>query len=62
MAWTTAKLKRRGFDLTTKVRGEPRFNVRCSQCEAVSINGVPTHETGCPNAKRRNAGWVAGCR
>lgn len=25
--------------------------VRCSQCAAVSINGVPCHETGCPNAR-----------
>lgn len=21
----------------------------CSQCEAISINGMPCHETGCPN-------------
>ena len=21
----------------------------CSKCEAMNINGTPTHETGCPN-------------
>lgn len=50
--WTTAKLKRAGFDRTEKVRGEPRFRVRCSQCQAATINGTPTHERGCPNQKR----------
>lgn len=36
-------LQARGFD---KGRGG------CSQCAALSINGLPTHETGCPNASR----------
>ena len=36
-----ASLTARGFD-----RGERG----CSQCEALSINGVACHETGCPNA------------
>lgn len=49
---TTQKLKRAGFDLSEKVRGEPRFRVRCSQCQAMCINGVPTHERGCPNQRR----------
>ena len=26
--------------------------VRCSQCEVASINGIPCHETGCPNETR----------
>jgi hypothetical protein len=25
----------------------------CDQCEMLSINGIPTHETGCPNAPRK---------
>ena len=33
-----------GFDLS---QGR---TARCSQCEALCINGHPTHETGCPNA------------
>lgn len=24
--------------------------VRCTQCEMISINGAPCHETGCPDA------------
>ena len=26
--------------------------MKCDQCQAVSINGVATHETGCPNSWR----------
>jgi hypothetical protein len=33
--------------------------VRCSQCEALVINGVATHETGCPNAKQECRGCMA---
>jgi hypothetical protein len=31
----------------------------CDQCAALSINGVPTHETGCPNARHECAGCNA---
>ena len=24
----------------------------CDQCEMLMVNGVPTHEQGCPNAKK----------
>jgi ATP-dependent protease ClpP protease subunit len=27
--------------------------MRCNQCEALMINGVFCHETGCPNANAR---------
>ena len=32
---------------------------RCDSCEALMINGVFCHETGCPNAWRvmRSCGW-----
>ena len=30
--------------------------MRCDQCEILSINGLPCHVTGCPNA---NARWDA---
>ncbi len=33
----------------------PKHN-RCNQCEALVINGVYCHETGCPNSKKT---WVA---
>jgi len=29
--------------------------VNCNQCEMLSINGIPCHETGCPNSKKT---WV----
>lgn len=50
------------FDLSTQERDEGRFSgvrIKCSQCEALVINGVPTHEHGCPNwarAKRAQEG------
>ena len=30
--------------------------VSCDQCEVVVIQGYPTHETGCPNARHECAG------
>jgi len=29
--------------------------MRCNQCQMLSINGVPCHETGCPNSRKT---WV----
>lgn len=46
------RLRARGFDLTKYDRSEHRYRVRCSQCEALVINGVACHETGCPNERR----------
>jgi hypothetical protein len=31
------------------------YRVWCNQCDALVINGIPCHETGCRNAKQR---WV----
>jgi len=36
-----------GFDLSTK--SGRNFNIRCSQCQSLVINGIPCHEQGCPN-------------
>jgi len=33
-----------------------KYHVSCSQCEALCINGMPTHETGCPNQRREKEG------
>jgi hypothetical protein len=41
-----------GFDRST-VDGKGCIDVRCSQCQALVINGTPAHEHGCPNARRR---------
>lgn len=43
-----------GFDASTYGEipgaGQRRpVRVRCSQCQALAINGIPAHETGCPN-------------
>ena len=43
------KLRQLGFDKTYYNRKEGHYEVRCSQCEATVINGVPCHEHGCPN-------------
>lgn len=34
--------------------------MHCDQCEMLSINGVPCHETGCPNSRSRWDGerWI----
>lgn len=44
-----------GFDESYYVRlGEDSYwRPKCSQCQALVINGVPCHETGCPNSQRR---------
>lgn len=46
-----------GFDLSFKTRAGAR--VRCSQCEALVINGIPAHEHGCRNATRECCGCNA---
>jgi hypothetical protein len=41
-----------GFDKSESIQpdnGVPCNFVSCSQCDALVINGTPTHETGCPN-------------
>jgi len=44
-------LRRQGFDLSEYDRHIGHWRVRCSQCEAMVIQGVPCHERGCPNAR-----------
>ena len=38
-----------GFEASTK--NGKALRVRCYSCEALVINGIPTHEHGCPEAK-----------
>lgn len=42
-----------GFDrsriVTDEPETEPYVKLACSQCAAVCVNGIPCHETGCPN-------------
>ena len=44
-------LRQQGFDQSEAVF-ERAWKVKCSQCQALVINGIPAHENGCPNQKR----------
>lgn len=50
-------LRDRGFDLAEAVPFEHRWRIRCSQCEALVVNGIATHERGCPNVPRDCNEW-----
>ena len=52
-----ASLLSNGFDRSYQTRDdsgryERACRVRCSQCDARCVNGVPCHERGCPNTPR----------
>lgn len=49
MKGTLALLRERGFDSSYHIPFTKNFRVKCSQCEALVINGAATHENGCPN-------------
>lgn len=34
-------------------RRKSAIRLTCPQCQLVSINGIPCHETGCPNSSAR---------
>ena len=46
------QLRDRGFDEAYYKPGSGTWKVQCSQCVAAVINGMPCHETGCPNQVR----------
>lgn len=54
-----ATLRARGFDLAEHVPFTKRYHVGCSQCQALAINGVACHETGCSNARHECRGCNA---
>jgi hypothetical protein len=39
-----------GFDESWNIPFTREYRIRCSACEALVINGVPCHETGCTHA------------
>lgn len=43
------QIKALGFDKSYHIKFTKSYHIECSQCEALCINGTPTHETGCPN-------------
>jgi hypothetical protein len=42
-------LRDKGFDESYNIPFTKTYKVKCSCCEALSINNVPCHETGCSN-------------
>lgn len=50
------KLKQYGFDNSKHIPFTKEYHVACSQCQALCINGIPTHETGCPNQRHECKG------
>lgn len=46
------QLRYQGFDESYAIPFERRWRVKCSQCEAMTINGIPVHERTCPNEHR----------
>lgn len=54
-----SQLLARGFDESKNIPFTPGARVRCSQCSALAINGYPSHETGCPNARHECRGCNA---
>lgn len=51
LAERIARLTAQGFTATPTDSGR-YLRVRCSQCDALVINNVATHERGCPNRPR----------
>ena len=49
-------LDAQGFDKCYVSEDTETIRVGCSQCEALAINGVACHETGCPNMVRDDTG------
>jgi hypothetical protein len=45
---TVSQMEALGFDQTEDT-GEGTLLIKCSRCEALVINGIATHERGCPN-------------
>lgn len=54
MSMKLKELKDLGFDLSEHIKFTKTFRVRCSQCNVLVINGVPTHELTCINAIELN--------
>lgn len=45
-----AYLRALGFAGSSHIPFTKQYRVRCDNCEALVINGVPCHERGCPDA------------
>lgn len=59
--YRTMHLEGLGFTVTPVFRRPNLLAVSCTQCQALVINGIATHESGCQNARHECAGcsaWV----
>ncbi len=54
-----AQLRLLGFDESEHIPFTNRYRVKCSQCQACTVNGIPCHETECPNQKHECKGCNA---
>jgi len=52
------ELHKAGFDNSYFNRSTSVYRVQCSQCEALAINGVACHETGCPNIVKEEDDFI----
>jgi hypothetical protein len=65
------QLRALGFTESQHIPFTRQYRVRCVSCEALVINGVPTHELSCPSAMHECRGcnelipvrqrWCEGC-
>lgn len=46
-------LYEKGFDNSCTLGGKGHMRIACSQCEATVVDGMPTHEKGCPKRANR---------
>lgn len=53
------ELEQDGFD-QCRIDGK-HIRVKCSQCDALCINGIACHEIGCPNIVKTFKCWQCGC-
>ena len=49
---TGERLRTRGFDRSWYAKSTRSWHVACSQCEALVINGIAAHESGCLNESK----------
>lgn len=50
------ELRRLGFTESHHIPFTKQYRVRCHACEAMVINGIPCHETGCLEARHECRG------
>lgn len=49
------KLRSLGFDMSYAIPFKHAWRIGCSQCQALFLYGIPTHEIGCPNRVSQDA-------